>query len=328
MKHSKEEKGVITLFHPFDFTWGGGAITVHREVAKRLDPSKFGVYSMHVKRDLKHDLMNTLVDFLPIHIDIIHSPNYPQALLLHLLKRKAKFILTFHGVSFQRRVYYRGKVLSRGADVITTVSKYSADAVKKFFGMDSQVIYNGVDTDFFHPKLKNNDRLKILYTGRLVKWKRPHWVAKLAKKFPDCDFIIHGQGPMETNLKQFANKLTNLEVDSSFLPKEKLRDLYAKSDIFLYPSTDWLPLVTLEAMACGLPLLLHSIGGQSELIHNGREGLLSSTLKGMEENLRYLVEDSEARRKMGRNARENSLRFQWERVAEQYAQLYLELTNQ
>jgi glycosyltransferase involved in cell wall biosynthesis len=265
-------------------------------------------------------------------MEIMHAAAYPQSVVFRKLKRvldpNCKLIVSIHGVPIDSPVaYYTGRVLCKDADVVTTTSKFCAMHVKKLYGVESTVIYNGVNTDFFKPSPKDNLRLRVLYVGRLIKLKRPEWVAKLAGLFPNCDFIIQGVGPMETELKRISKKLTNLKVNTSYLSHEKVRNLYARSDIFLFPTTEAFGLVILEAMACGLPVLLHSFGGQSELIQNGREGLLAHTFKEMAENLRYVVEDAEARLKMGRNAREHSLKFRWEKIAEQYHQLYHDLTR-
>lgn len=80
---------------------------------------------------------------------------------------------------------------------------------------------------------------------------------------PKLRFYSARRSPMKLILEQTAENLPNLKFDSSFVSREELRYLYAKSDIFLFPSTDSCPLVTLEAMACDVPLLMNLVGGQA-----------------------------------------------------------------
>ncbi len=347
---------MINLFFPFDFSWNSPVTNVHKEIALRLGKG-FHVYSLRTKKaemslpsnfeQIELPLWNSKI--LPLHatmllgksvyslpriasthVDLIHTSLYPQSVGFRKLHPKCKHITSVHGVPIDSPVaYYTGKLLCKDADMVTTISDFCASHVKKLYGVESKVIYNGVDTDFYRPHYEKHDNPKprVLFVGRLIKIKRPEWVVNLAELFPNCDFLVQGMGIMEAELRERASKLTNLKINASYLSHEKIRELYLSSDIFLFPTTEALGLVVLEAMACGLPVLLHSFGGQSELIRNGREGLLADTFKDMEENLRYLVEDTKARVKMGKNAREQSLKFQWKKIAEQYGQLYHELTK-
>ena len=57
--------------------------------------------------------------------------------------------------------------------------------------------------------------------------------------------------------------------------ERKMADLYAVSDVMIYPTrADNLPLVVLEAMSCGLPVIASNLGGISEIIKHGKNGYL------------------------------------------------------
>jgi glycosyltransferase involved in cell wall biosynthesis len=258
---------------------------------------------------------------------IIQTISMPQDVVFWLNRKKDKLIHTFHGVPTDKKCYLAGKILSREADAVISVSNYCASRVRKYYKTHSHVIYNGVDTEFFKPIAHFNERLKILYVGRLVSWKRPDWVARLAKVFPECDFVLHGNGPMAQTLKQFAMNLPNLKIETSFISRDYLNDLYAKSDIFLFPSTDWSPLVVLEAMASALPLLLHRIGGQVECIEEGKQGFLAISYEEMKKNLGYLIEEENIWKEMSKNARVHSFAFDWSVIAKQYSSFYTEVSQ-
>ena len=99
------------------------------------------------------------------------------------------------------------------------------------------------------------------------------------------------------------------------------------SDIFCFPSIDWMPLVVLEAMACGLPLLLHAVGGQAELIRSGKEGFVFRKYDELRKHMQYLLEDENIRKEMGKRARIRSLDFSWKSIAKRYEKLYEEIIS-
>lgn len=347
---------MINIFMAVRFDSHAPTAKVHNEVAKRLNPSKFRVFAFYKEEGNEGDIpshviplalprwgaylkpMSTLMKAVRILPEILLTPKdvihtianlyfFPLQRIGRLLDFKGRYFITLHGIPETTSLYYIGKAMSKHATKVISVSNYTAEMVRKHYGVKSQVIYNGVDCRFFHPIKHDNDRPRILYVGRLISWKRPHWIVKLARFFPNCDFILHGRGPLKPALERAAEKMRNVYIDTSFISKEELHDLYAKSDIFLFPSTDWCPLVTLEAMACGIPLLVNSVGGQAEPIEEGKEGLLASTYDETKRKLQYLIDNEDVRNKMSEEARVTALRLDWKHVAEKHEVLYEEVTR-
>jgi glycosyltransferase involved in cell wall biosynthesis len=331
---------------------------VHKEVAKRLDPKKFRVYAFSTERLDKGDLPShitpvvlpswsssmkslatiskgilLLPKILSIPPGIIHTIADPPVLPLRGIRRmsdfKGKHIVTIHGVPFNRRQnYIVGKLLCRDADVVTSVSKHTAQDVKRYYNVDSRVIYNGVDTRFFVPKQHHNDRLKILFVGRFRKIKRPWYVINLAKEFPQCDFYLFGNPyPLGPMLEEMSSGLKNVFI-KDFIPHKMLKEIYCCSDVFLFPSvSEGFSLAVLEAMASGLPIICSNSGSLPELVENGKEGLLFNNYKEAKENLSYLIEDENIRKTFSKNAREKALKFDWDIIAKQYSVLYEEISR-
>jgi len=352
----------INIFVTTTFDTEASSITkVHTYVSYFLDTDKFRVYMFVKKRRIKvpphiipitlpkirislsplksvGNCLTTIGAILKIPARILHIIAEPYLVPLVIACKKyaweKKVILTFHGVPWDSRPHFvAGRILSKQADIVTSVSKYTAQLVRSTYGVESQVIYNGVDTEFFHPSKNYNEKPRVLFIGRLVSWKRPHWIAKSAKEFPQVNFIIHGRPPRHGSslaplLFKLARRLPNLVISTKFLTREEFRSLYQTSDIFCFPSTDWMPLVVLEAMACGLPVLLHAVGGQAEVITNGKEGFTFRTYDEMKKYLQYLLEDENIRREMGKRARIRSLDFSWKLVAKKYEKLYEEVVSE
>lgn len=304
----------------------------------------------NLKSNLPSYPYSSTLDLIPVvlknehlaNINIFHSITFPVCiLLLSFLKTRnpdVKHILTvhlFHQNPFGRRMqrhepYFTAtKILARSAHIVTAVSEHTKRQVENAFNVDCQVIHDGVDTTFFKPKEHKtpSERLKILYLGRLEVRKRPHYVARLAKIFPQCDFIIHGKAgyPM---LWQESEKVSNLTINTHVVSFEDLREIYRNSDIFLFPSIhEGLPNVVLEAMASGLPVICSNAISLPEMVDHGKNGFLCNNLREFKDNLQYLIQDESLRKKFSENSRKKALSFDWSRIVPQWEKLYEEVVS-
>lgn len=343
---------VTNLFFPLDFSVDGSMENVCKEISSRLDPKLFNIFAFSSKDKISAPhvrlikvpvwkycmkipqyvmaagkICYCLPKLSSVPFCILNTISMPQHVIFYQYKKRDKLVHTFHGVPiFDQKCYFSGKILSRKADVVISVSKYCALLVKRCYGVDSKIIYNGVDTNFFRPQIHHNSRLKILFVGRFRKIKRPWYVIKLAKEFPQCDFLIYGLDyPLGPMLKQISRNLRNVKINP-FTSHEKLRYVYSNSDIFFYPSIyEGFSLSVLEAAASGLPIVCSNAASLPEFVEHGEEGFLFNNYKEAKTALSYLIEDESARREMGKNSRSLSFDFDWSKIAEQYEQLYLKL---
>jgi glycosyltransferase involved in cell wall biosynthesis len=114
---------------------------------------------------------------------------------------------------------------------------------------------------------------RLLYAGRLLYWKGVHIAiqafAMLLAKIPNARFTIVGSGPEETRLKADALSLKIKDkVDFiSWLPQDKLFELYDSHDLLLFPSLhDSSGGVVLEALSHGMPVVCLDLGGPKEIV--------------------------------------------------------------
>lgn len=99
---------------------------------------------------------------------------------------------------------------------------------------------------------------------------------------------------------------------------DDISPVYERADVFVFPSLEeGGPLVTIEAMAQGLPSIVSSMGGAGVMRH-GLDGLEVDPfdIDAMSDALKALAEENEMRRQFGASAREQALRFTWEQVGQ------------
>jgi len=137
----------------------------------------------------------------------------------------------------------------------------------------------GVDVSRFSPALRTREadgKVRVLYAGRLTKEKGADLLADafLAARArdPRLELVLAGGGPEAEPLRA---RLGGAARFLGWLEGDELARAYADADLFLFCSqTDTFGQVLLEAQASGLPVIAVDAGGPSELIANGRSGLL------------------------------------------------------
>jgi len=269
-------------------------------------------------------------------------------------KYKKPFIVTQHNtfIDYQSILnilehlndFTIGKSVLKCANRIITVSKETMKYVLKL-GADkskTSVIYNGVDTDYFHPVNKEESRKKlglpknrkiILSVRRLV-YKNGldtliESVPLLTRDHPDLLFVVAGKGPSR---KLIEDRIKELGIDANikltgFVPDRLLPLYYDAADYFILPSAsgEGLPLVLLEAMACGLPVIATTVGGTPEIIKHMKNGVLvpPRNPEAMAETMSKLLSEERLGATIGEEARRIvEDRFTWEKNLRQLQDIY------
>lgn len=125
---------------------------------------------------------------------------------------------------------------------------------------------------------------------------------------------------------------TSLESDglnprvAFFPPRPDPEFYYAAADVYAGPSReDAFGLPPLEAMACGLPVIVSRQAGVSEVIRNGEDGFILENPEDaadLARLIRILCENEESRQRMGRRASETAGRYDWQRNAEELSTVF------
>lgn len=211
----------------------------------------------------------------------------------------------------------------RNSDNIIDVS--NTIKLKKAF-----YIPNGVDINKFKPKERKEDKKRVLFVGRLSPEKGLEYfieASKIIKKYlADIEFIVvtgkikDGKGLKmvhvlkENNIKFYNN-----------IPHEKMPEFYQKASIFVLPSLcEACPLVLLEAISCGIPVVATKVGGVQFIVKDGFVGFLvpSKNPQAIAEKVLKILENARLKKEIEKNCLEWIKNFTWEKTAEEYLRVY------
>lgn len=171
----------------------------------------------------------------------------------------------------------------------------------------------------FTPRhLQADRRVRLVSIGRLVEKKGVEYairaVAKLAKVNPNIEYHVVGDGPMREDLQRLIQEL---DVDNAvtlhgWKQQQEIVEILNNAHIMLAPSVtskkgdqEGIPVVLMEAMAMGLPIVSTQHSGIPELIQHGISGLLvpERDVNALSEKLGNLIEHPEVWSEMGRAGR-------------------------
>ena len=178
------------------------------------------------------------------------------------------------------------------------------------------VVHVGIPVDQFTRARDRNGSGRtpvILYIGRLVPEKGQtvllEAVARLTERGIDVELQLAGDGSLRPELERAAARL-GIAERVSFLGavgQEELRGLYERASIFCLPSfAEGVPVVLMEAMAMGLPVITTRIAGIPELVEHERSGILVAPGRADEltDSLAHLLDKPELQQSLGARGRE------------------------
>jgi len=196
------------------------------------------------------------------------------------------------------------------------------------YGLHSEVVPTGVDTEFFTPNWDRpaNIRPRVLFVGALRVFKGPQVVLDAAQRYPQADFVMVGDGPLLEELQDRARSLANVEMRGS-LGRAAVREEYRKADVFMFPSRwEGSPRVLLEAAASGLPVIARR-DYEPESVIDGTTGFLVGEADEMMMRLGQLLADPDLRRRLGQAGRSHVAAFSWDVITRQWEAIFTRLAE-
>jgi glycosyltransferase involved in cell wall biosynthesis len=258
-------------------------------------------YGVCFRESVRSTFERALAEFRP---DIVFAPwAYPDGWAAVQLGHRAGLpvVIKVHGSDIHRLnrhpQHVRGTAEAlRQADGIIAVSHDLKERVLALGAEASRVrvVYDGIDSELFHPGSRDGARARlapehalhgpiVLFIGNLLPVKGLEVLidafARLAGQGVDFNGLLIGQGPLRARLEKQVARL-GLDGRVKLLgprPHDQLPDWYRAADLFVLPSySEGVPVVLLEAAACGRPFVASRVGGIPEIAHLGTSRLVPS----------------------------------------------------
>jgi glycosyltransferase involved in cell wall biosynthesis len=226
-------------------------------------------------------------------IEHIHAhfatPSASYALFIHLLTG-IPYSFTGHAADLYRGATALAPKLAHAAGAVA-ISEYNLDHYRRVQPdlQHAEVIHCGIDPSVFHYRERETTGrpLRILTIGRCTPKKGfPHLLDALAILQRDgIDHIAHlvGYGEQLPALEEQARRLGLRQLEfTGPLQQAAIRDLLDRADVFVLPcvvapdgDVDGIPVVLMEAMASGCPVISSRVSGIPELVEDGVTGLVT-----------------------------------------------------
>jgi spore coat protein SA len=218
------------------------------------------------------------------------------------------------------------------------------------------VVYNGVDIEAFRPRWERPDEARsardpygltdepvVLFAGKIRESKGVGVLLaamhRVWEKIPRAALVLVGgtefgrgrtkrETPFFRQFREQAAGAPGRVILTGFVPHEDMAKTYLLGDVLAAPSQkpEGMPMVLLEASACGLPLIATRVGGIPEVIQDGVNGLLLDNHDNAEElsgKMMAILTDTALSQRLGQTARERAQeRFSWQRIAREQEAVY------
>ncbi len=260
-------------------------------------------------------------------------------------------------VDFQKKIYSkkieklknRRKKILLNANKVIAVSNFLAD-IAEAIGVAKdkiEVIYNSIDfledpinlvRKTENIKFKYGRNAKIIVTAcRLTPWKGVAGIIKilpeLKNRIGNVNLLVLGDGQELENLKSSAFN-SGVKDEVIFLGKIKHQDIisyFKAADLFILNTNyEGLSHTILEAMKSEVPIITTNIGGNPEVITDGKEGMLINydDQKGMFDSAVKILSDKQFSESLTNQAKEKLKVFNWKDGMEKTLELLKKVSNE
>ncbi len=280
--------------------------------------------------------------------DMSHFFGFPGGLVSLFFRWKMPYLISLRGVDVPgynkkfNKYYILYKPLSwliwKFASFVVTNSKELTKLAKETNrSINYKIIPNGVDENLWKP-LDEKDKYKMfsITAGgtRMIKRKGLEYLirgfAKFYSEVKTGQLVLMSDGEELDNLKRLVNQLDIEEavIFNGVTEEDKIQRLLPRFHLFCLPSLyEGMSNAVLEALSCGLPVILTNTGGVKNIIKKNGFVVDMKDSEGIYDKIKKLYKDKELRRSMGRRSREIAEKKNWQKAADKYLDLYRKITS-
>lgn len=279
---------------------------------------------------LQHDIYDSIIPKYKLKTPIIREFHSS----IDVIKLRATFIKNIIKRNiFLHQTIKRYKNFDNFDYVILLTQK---EADKKILKTQSVVIPNMIDKNIYNQKRDYNNHSKNVISigsmrdnGKRFDIQIKVW-KEVIKKHPNWKLNIYGDGIERVKLQNLIDelKLTNYVILHGIT--NNVYEKFKQSSFFLFTSmAEGLPMVLIEALSCGLPVISFDCPeGPSEIIKDGKEGFLieNGNKKELQNKIEEIIENSELRERMSFNAFERSHFYRPKNISQKWKNFFNSIT--
>jgi glycosyltransferase involved in cell wall biosynthesis/uncharacterized membrane protein len=337
-------------------TTGQKHITEHKEVSGNITVYRLGYqfklsntpFSFGWIKRIRRIIQQEKPDVINIHMPV---PGIGDITAL-VAPRRIPIVITYHFLSMVKgsfwvdlliKTYEHIPLQSLFKRARTIIS--SSDAVLKSMLQDytnkSVIITPAADEKVFKPNFDTRSKNPtVLFAAVLGQTEQHKGLRTLINAFdivlkhlPTAQLVVAGDGNMRHEYEAYVREL-GLEQHVTFkgkLPGNELAREYQQAHVFALPTkSESFPMVIIEAMSCGLPVLSTPVASIPELVENGKTGFLFSPTdtNTLAHQLYTVLSDLDFATELGRSAYEKvHNKFLWSTRAEAYNEVFSDILS-
>ncbi len=307
------------------------------------EKKKISVVNLHAPCGFVYGLLRKTLRLTdcPPYVMTMHGleERYVSAMRREAKKGKAWYF------SLKNRIWHRlyhqptYRYSIRTADYCVLLNREAWSYVQLRYDRDHHRVWyvpNGVEERFFIPReYSPRAALRLLYVGTWLDRKGIYYLRDafevLAAKVPGIRLTVAGCLQDAEPIRDFFPPSARPSVDViPLVPSAQMPDLYAQHDVFVIPSVfEGLPLVLLEAMATGMPVITTETCGMMDVVKDEVSGLLvpPADAQALVEAVLRLSASPQLRRRLGQTAQETMRHYTWGRIARRMERLLISATQ-
>ncbi|MFV0208654.1 glycosyltransferase [Empedobacter falsenii] len=286
------------------------------------------------KLSLKSTMLNSIVNYISLrnylkqtNFNFLIGTWYGANIMLPFFKSKNVKVIGCEHADFENSPSIIKKIAKKLYPKLDALVVLSDVAKQKMLCYTSKTVVIPNSLPFVAKETSSLENNRILMLGRLVPVKAYERVIPLGiylhQEYPDWKIDIFGDGDLRDDLIQKI-KQHNLNNINIYQATKNIEKEYLNSSIYLSTSiTEAMPMVFLEAMSCGVPVISYYNEGAACLISENQDGIMVNNEEELKSAIKNLIDNVTLRKSLGIKGKEKSLYYTEENIKK----LWLKLLN-